>query len=129
MRTTSPTGALRALPAADDQPQPGRLATASRLGRYRRPLAPGDRCERLGGRAAVLPARRDEPHPAHALHCAHDVYATADRPPPVTGLLHEREALEPARLADRRRVATEAPAVQLEAEELQPVAQPQQADE
>ena len=60
---------------------------------------------------------------------ARTTYTPADRPPAVAGLLHEREALQPARLTDRRRIAAEAPAVQLEAEQLQPVAQPQEADE
>src|SRR5512134_2545052 len=109
MRTTSPTGALRVLPAADDQPQLGRLAPPPGFGRYRRRLAARDRRERARGGAAVLPVRRDEPHAAHPFHRAHHVDAAADRPPAVAGLLHEREALQPAPLAERRRVAAEPP--------------------
>src|SRR5262245_20431835 len=129
MRTTSPTGVLRVLVRARDQPQPGRLAAPAWLRRHGRRLAPRYRRQRPRGRAAVLPARGHQPHPADALHRAHNIHAAADRPPAVAGLLHEGEALQPARLADRRRVAAEAPAVELETEQLQPVAQAHETDE
>src|SRR5688572_20712612 len=77
----------------------------------------------------LAPRGRDEPHAVRALHCAHYVDAPGDRPPARPGLLHEAEALEPQPLLERRRIAAELAAVQLEAEHAQPVPQAKQADE
>src|SRR6266705_1633320 len=85
------------------------------------------RSQGLLGGALVAPARGYQAHPGDAFHRANDVDAAADRPPAVARLLHEAEALEP--LGKGRRVAAEAPAVQLESEQREPVLQPQQADE
>src|SRR6267142_3962310 len=89
--------------------------------RYRR--------ERPAPRALHAPGRRDEAHAVHALHRAHHVDAAEERPPARARLLHEREAVEPDPLLERRRVAAELAAVQLEAEHAQPVAQAQEPDE
>src|SRR5216683_5067149 len=87
------------------------------------------RSQGLLGGALVAPARGHQAHPGDAFHRANDVDAAADRPPAVARLLHEAEALEPPPLGKRRRVAAEAPAVQLESEQREPVLEPQQADE
>src|SRR5581483_8968675 len=76
-----------------------------------------DRRERLGALALVAPVRDDQPHADGVLDRAHDVDAAEHRPPALARLLHEAEALQPARLREGRRVAAEAAAVQLEAEE------------
>src|SRR5438270_8842524 len=88
-----------------------------------------DRRERLARLALVAPVRDDQAHADGALDRAHDVDAAADRPPALARLLHELEALQPAGLRERRRVAAEAAAGQLEAEQRQPVLQPQEAEE
>src|SRR3954466_3192522 len=88
-----------------------------------------DRRERLARLALVAQVRDEEAHADGALDRAHDVHAAADRPPAVARLLHELEALQPARLRERRRVAAEAAAGQLEAEQRQPVLETQQAEE
>src|SRR5262245_47111025 len=75
------------------------------------------------------PGRRDDAHAEGALDRAHYVDAARDRPPARSRLLHEAEALEPQLLPERRRVAAELAAVQLEAEHAQPVAQAYEADE
>src|SRR5262245_55386605 len=80
-------------------------------------------------RSVLAPVRGDQAHPGDALHRAHDVYAAADLPPALPRFLHEAEAFQPPSLRERRRVAAEAPAVQLEAEQRQPVLEPQQSDE
>src|SRR5688572_20123682 len=91
--------------------------------------AVGDRGEGTAPRALLAPGRRDQAHAVHALHRAHHVDAAGDRPPARAGLFHEREAVQPELLLERRRVAAELAAVQLEAEHAQPFAQPQQSDE
>src|SRR6266496_2339915 len=78
----------------------------------------------LGG-ALVAPFRHDQPHAHVALDRANDVDAAADRPPAVAGPLHEGEALEPPPLRERRGVAAEATAGQLEAEQREPILEPQ----
>src|SRR4051812_9517174 len=80
-------------------------------------------------RALLTPRRRHQAHALHALHRPHDVDAAANRPPAGAGLLHEREPLEPSVLPERRRVAAEHAAVQLESQQAQPFPQAQQADE
>src|SRR5690242_7282182 len=87
-----------------------------------------DRSERLFRGALAAPARRHEAHAGDALYRAHHIDAAADRPPALSRLLHEAEALEPASLGERRRVAAEVSAVQLEAEEREPVLESHQAD-
>src|SRR5262245_32185940 len=130
MRTTLATIRAATLPAAEDQPQTDAgSAPAVPMRRDDGRIAARDRRERLGRRASVLPLRCHEPYAANALDRPHDVQPAADRPPPVPGLLHEGEALQPDRLAEGRRIAPEPTAVQLEPEELQPVPEPQQADE
>src|SRR2546421_9529266 len=85
--------------------------------------------QRPAPRALHPPRRRDEPHAVHALHGADDIDATEQRPPARARLVHEGEALEPDFLPERRHVAAELAAVQLEAEHPQPVAQPKEPDE
>src|SRR2546421_3767647 len=87
------------------------------------------RREGAAARTLLAPGRRDEAHAMGALDRAHHVEAARDRPPPRARPFHETEALEPELLLERRRVAAELAAVQLEAQHVQPVAQPQQADE
>src|SRR5216684_4265128 len=82
----------------------------------------------LGG-ALIAPFRHDQPHAHVALDRANDVDAAADRPPAVARLFHEAEALEPAPLRERRRVTSETSTGQLEAEQREPILQPQQTDE
>ena len=64
----------------------------------------------------------------HALHRADDVEAAEKRPPARARLVHEGEAIKPQLLPERRRVAAEFAAVQLEAEHPQPITQAQDAD-
>src|SRR5678815_3595353 len=85
--------------------------------------------ERAAPRPLLPPRGGNDPHAVGALHRPHDVDPASDRPPARAGLLHEGEALEPELLAERRRVAAELAAVQLEAEHAQPVAQANEADE
>ena len=80
-------------------------------------------------RPLPAPVRRHEAHALDALHRADDIDAAGDRPPARAGLLHEVEAIEPQLLPERRRIAAELAAVQLEAEHAQPVAQPEQPEE
>src|SRR6266436_10144149 len=87
------------------------------------------RSQRFFGGAFVAPFRHDQAHAHVALDRSNDVDAAADRPPAVARLLHEAEALEPPPLGKRRRVAAEAPAVQLESEQREPVLESQQAYE
>src|SRR4051794_1873075 len=79
--------------------------------------------------ALNAPGWRHEPHAMHALDGADDIDAAEERPPARAGLVHEGEALEPDLLPERRYIAAEFAAVQLEAEHPQPVAQAQQPDE
>src|SRR6267143_3211678 len=79
--------------------------------------------------ALVAPFGQNQPHAHVALDRAYDVDAAADRPPAVARLLHEGEALEPPTLGERRCVAAETPAGQLEAEQREPILEPQQTDE
>src|SRR5689334_5210794 len=88
----------------------------------------GDRSERAAPRPLHAPCRRDDSHTVDALHRADHVDAAEERPPACPGLLHEAESVEPALLPERRRVAAELAAVQLEAEHAQPVPQPQKPD-
>src|SRR5215470_13606736 len=93
------------------------------------PVAPlRDRRERFLHGTLGPPVRRDQAHAGDALHRANHVYASADRPPALARLLHEAEALDPAALRERRGIAAEAPAVQLESQQRKPVLEPQQAD-
>src|SRR6185369_6803382 len=87
------------------------------------------RRERSAPRPFLAPGRRDQAHRLHALHRPDDVDAARDRPPARARLLHEGKALEPGAVRERRRIAAEHAAVQLEAQQSQPLAQPQQADE
>src|SRR5262247_4615308 len=80
-----------------------------------------NRCECLLRDALVPPVWGDQAHSGDALHRAHYVHTAADRPPALARLLHEAEALQPPPLGKRRSVTAEAPAVQLEPEQSQPV--------
>src|SRR3954451_11532023 len=88
----------------------------------------GYRGERAPARALHAPGRRDDAHPVHPLHGADHVDAAEERPPAPAGLFHETEALQPGLLPEGRRIAAELAAVQLEAEDTQPVAQPEEPD-
>src|SRR5690348_12313818 len=88
----------------------------------------GYRGERPAPRALQAPRRRDDSHAVDALDGADDVDAAEQRPPARPGLFHEAEAVEPSALPERRRVAAELAAVQLEAEHPQPVPQAQEPD-
>src|SRR6266480_7239436 len=87
------------------------------------------RSQGLLGGALVAPFRQDQTHAHVALDRANDVDRAADRPPAVARLLHEADALEPPPLGERRGIASEATAGQLEAEQREPILEPQQADE
>src|SRR5882762_10308535 len=87
------------------------------------------RSQRFFGGAFVAPFRHDQAHAHIALDRSNDVDGAADRPPAVARLLHEAEALEPPPLGERRGVAAEATACQLEAEQREPILEPQQTDE
>src|SRR5437899_8239879 len=79
---------------------------------------------------ALLAAfRQDQAHAHVALDRANDVDPAADRPPALSRLLHEADALEPVALGERRGVAAEATTSQLEAEQREPILEPQQTDE
>src|SRR5260221_9647291 len=73
------------------------------------------------GSALVAPSRQDQAHAHVALDRANHVAPAADRPPAVARVLHEGDALEPAALGERRGVAAEAAAGQLEAEQREPI--------
>src|SRR5687768_2183841 len=88
-----------------------------------------DRRQRAAPRPLLAPLGRDEAHAVGALDRPHHIEAAGNRPPARPGRLHEVEPVEPQLLLERRRVAAQLAAVQLEAEHAQPVAQPQQADE
>src|SRR3954471_12009338 len=88
-----------------------------------------DRRQGPAPRPLLPPGGRDHAHAVRTLHGAHHVNASGDRPPAGAGLLHEGETLEPELLAERRRVAAEFAAVQLESKYPQPVAQAKQSDE
>src|SRR6267142_6363132 len=79
--------------------------------------------------ALVAPFWQNQPHAHVALDRANHIDRAADRPPTVARLLHEAEALEPPPLGERRGVAAEATACQLEAEQREPILEPQQPDE
>src|SRR6266571_7633553 len=83
----------------------------------------------LAGGALVAPGRHHQPHADVALDGANYVHAAADGPPAIARPLHEGEALQPLAARKRRSVAAETPAVQLEAEQSEPVLQAQHADE
>src|SRR4051812_34605359 len=87
-----------------------------------------DRRQRPTPRALHAPGRRDDAHAVHPLDGADHVDAAEERPPAPAGLFHETEALEPGLLPEGRRIAAELAAVQLEAEDPQPVAQPEEPD-
>src|SRR5690349_5082272 len=87
-----------------------------------------NRGKRAPARALLPPGRGDDAHAVDALHRAHDVDAAHDRPPALAGLFHELEALEPLRVGEGRRIAAETPPVQLEAEQVQPILESQEAD-
>src|SRR3954468_16612164 len=88
-----------------------------------------NRRERPAPCTLFAPRRRDEAHAGYALHGAHRIHPACDRPPTGAGFFHEGKAVEPDAAADRRRIAAEPAAVELEAEHAQPVAQAQQANE
>src|SRR5258705_798040 len=87
-----------------------------------------DRGQGFFGNALVAPFRQDQAHAHVAFDRANDVNSAADRPPALARLLHEADALEPAALGERRGVAAEATAGQLEAEQREPILQAQQTD-
>src|ERR1051325_6564304 len=84
--------------------------------------------ERAAPRALDPPGGRHHAHAGHALDGADHVDPAEERPPARAGLFHEGEALEPEALAKWRCIAAELAAVDLEAEDPQPVPQAQQAD-
>src|SRR6187399_175070 len=88
-----------------------------------------DRRERPAARALLAPGRRDDTEPLDPLDRTHDVDAAENRPPARPGELHEAEAREPFAAAERRCIAAEPAAVQLESEQMQPVLEAQQPDE
>src|ERR687891_2678625 len=88
-----------------------------------------DRCQRAAPSAFLAPCRRNDAHGVYPLDRAHHVDAAGDRPPAGAGFLHEGKALEPNLLRERRRIAAELAAVQLEAEHAQPLPQAKETDE
>src|ERR687895_2484787 len=88
-----------------------------------------DRCQRTAPRAFLPPRRRDDAHGVYPLDRAHYVHAAGNRPPAGAGFLHEGKALEPDLLRERRRIAAELAAIQLEAEYPQPLPQAKETDE
>src|SRR5690606_29211130 len=97
-----------------------RLPRAELRGCHRQRPGPGPR--------RLRPGRPDEPHGAHPLDGADAVDGAADRPPAVARRLHEARALEPSLAAARWPVTAVAATLELEAEELEPVAQARQRD-
>src|ERR1700674_3297637 len=89
---------------------------------------PRSGCQRLLAHAA-RPCRCDHAHTQYALGGAKEVHATRDRPPAIAGLFSEVEALEPRFLRERRRVAVEPAAGDLEAEQREPILEPVERDE
>src|SRR5258706_12794286 len=86
-------------------------------------------CQRPAPGALPPPRRGDEPHAVHALHGADHIGATEQRPPARPCLVHEGEAFEPDLLLERRHIAAEGAAIQLEPQHPQPVAQAQEPNE
>src|SRR5438552_11344117 len=85
-------------------------------------------CQRLLAHPA-RPCRRDHAHPQNALGGAKEVHATGDRPPAISALFEEVEALQPLFLPKGWHVAVETPAGDLEAEQREPVLEPVERDE
>src|SRR5690242_12774967 len=79
--------------------------------------------ERFRAPLASLPCRREQAHAEHLLRRAQVIDAAGDRPPAVAGSLEKREAPQPFLLRERRHVAIEAAADDVEAEQRKPVLQ------
>src|SRR5690348_13271311 len=86
-------------------------------------------CERLLAPLAALPCRCQQAHAEHLLRGAQVVNAAGDRPPAIAGFLEERKSAQPLVLRERRDVAIEAAADDVEAEERQPVLEPVKRNE
>src|SRR6266542_5369614 len=78
---------------------------------------------------APLPRRRDDAHAQHLLGCAQVVDAAGDRPPAVAGRLEKAAARQPFFLGERRHVAIESAARDLEAKQRQPILESIEGDE
>ena len=89
----------------------------------------GDQRRRRARLDALLAHLADQPHAAHAPHRDEEVDRAQDRPPAVAGLVHPGIAAQPLVGSPRGPVAAEASGLDLEAEQLEPVAQPPVADE
>src|SRR5213594_3133283 len=76
------------------------------------------RRERPPPRALPAPGRGDDAHALYSLHRAHHIDGACEPQPARAHLLHEAESPQPLRIGERRRIAAELAAVQLEAEEL-----------
>src|SRR2546429_9009665 len=79
------------------------------------------------GSAFVAPFREDQAHAHVALDRANDIDPAANRPPAVARLLHEPKALEPAALGERRGVAAQGTAGEVESKEREAMLGPQPA--
>src|SRR5437879_660344 len=84
------------------------------------------RRERPPPRALPAPGRGDDAHALYSLHGAHHIHGAREPQPARAHLLHEAESPQPLRIGERRRIAAELAAVQLEAEELEPFLEPHQ---
>src|SRR5450631_330161 len=69
------------------------------------------------------PGRRDHPHAQHTLGRTQEIDAAGNGPPAVARFFEEVESLEPLFLLERRHVAIEPAARDLEAEQREPVLQ------
>src|SRR6266540_1657058 len=85
-------------------------------------------CQRLLAHSARL-CRRDHAHPQNALGGAKEIHTTRDRPPAISALFKEVEALQPLFLRKGWHVAVETAAGDLEAEQREPVLEPIERDE
>jgi hypothetical protein len=77
--------------------------------------------QRLARRPLLFPARQYQAHAMHALDRAQQVDAAGKGPPAIAGGFDEMPALQPAFMGAGRRVTAEAAALDLEAQQLQPV--------
>src|SRR5256886_1398659 len=79
-------------------------------------------------RALRAPGRGDDAHALSSLHGAPHIAGARDPQPARAHLLHEAESPQPLRIGERRRIAAELAAVQLEAEELEPFLEPHEPE-
>src|SRR5262245_10771947 len=83
----------------------------------------------LAARKSLAPGRHNDAHAAHTLHRIEKHYTSAERPPSIAGSLHETEAFQPLLPGARWCITAHCSTGDLEAQQRQPVLQPDKVDE